>query len=277
MGPCAASRMPGVVALHRSGTQVIETLMQRLAADRLARAHYIDAGLYDQRYARRRQDLAFYTKQAKSPCLELGAGTGRVTRALIAAGVKVTAVEREAAMCQRLADTGARVLRGDMTSAAVARLAAQEKFASVIAPFHVFSHVHESKALVAFLARVKTWLRPGGRLVFDVPMPNLYMLALSPARRYRVGFATVHGERYRYLESFDYDPVTQLQTVIAHYDFEKPGHPKSFVVPLLHRHYFPQELRALLREAGLTIKKHSGDFVGGALGADSEEQVVIAV
>ena len=244
--------------------------MHRIAAERLARAHYADAALYDLRYARRRHDVAFYVAQAKSPCLELGAGTGRITRALIAAGIEVTALEREPAMCRRLADSGARVVRGDMRS-----LVLREKFASVIAPFHVLSHLHESADLVALLHRVRSWLRSRCHFVFDVPMPNAYMLALSPKRRYRMGFATVSGERYRYLESFDYDPVRQLQTVIAHYDFKTAAHDKSFVVPLLHRHYFPQELRALLHAGGFDIKRHDGDFVGGALTAESDEQVVV--
>ncbi len=60
--------------------------------------------LYDEQYPSYRDDLGFYLRLAEDhggPLLELGAGTGRVTRALAKAGHEVVAVELSEAMLER--------------------------------------------------------------------------------------------------------------------------------------------------------------------------------
>jgi SAM-dependent methyltransferase len=266
--------------------------VQVKARDRLGRAHYGDAWLYDRRYFRRTQDVAYYTRLCraqKGTALELGAGTGRITLPLARAGVSVVALEREpglrAQLQARLAKEPAAVrsrvrsVRGDFLR--LPRL--RERFAAVIAPFNALSHCYETDDLVRVLAGVQRLLAPGGVLAFDVPMPCAETMGYDPDRRYRVGNATgKDGMRYAYYESFEYDAAAQTMLTVAHYDAigrsgrASPSARKSFVLPLLHRWYYPQELAFILQSAGYRVVSHAGGFAGEHLDADADSQVVVA-
>ncbi|MEM9074804.1 MAG: class I SAM-dependent methyltransferase, partial [Myxococcota bacterium] len=67
-------------------------------------AHYEDGQYYDQVYRRRRKDVRFYADLAEArggPVLELGCGTGRVTRAIADRGMDVVGVDRMEPMLRR--------------------------------------------------------------------------------------------------------------------------------------------------------------------------------
>ncbi len=83
------------------------------------------------------------------------------------------------------------------------------------------------------------------------------------------------GLRYRYGESFEYDPVTQIEMITM--VFEREGEPESFfITPLAHRQVYPAELEALLHYNGLSIVDRYGDFDRRALSAESESQIIVA-
>lgn len=250
--------------------------MKKAAVSKLDQAHYEDAALYDHRYKRRQHDLAFYQKHARGAVLELGAGSGRVTKVLSSAAKQVVALERSKSLCAKL-----RMLKlGNVEVRCVdfSTYKPNQTFDLVCAPFHVFSHVHDGVALVHLLQRIATWLAPKGRLVFDVPNPNVKMLAWPPGKTFQMGKASDgSGKRYRYSETFSWTPLSQQQLVLAQYDpLSSEEDESGFVLPLLHRHYFPAELTVLLKLAGFEVLSHAGSFVGEALDADSEEQVVVA-
>ena len=85
--------------------------------DRGQHEHYRDAVLYDYEYRRRRKDVHFYTEFAKQhlassaePILELGCGSGRITRSLVRAGFPVLGLDLSQPMLvrarQRIAQLG---------------------------------------------------------------------------------------------------------------------------------------------------------------------------
>lgn len=244
------------------------------AARRLDAAHYMDARLYNHRYKRRKLDLDFYRRHAVGQVLELGSGTGRVTQVLCETAKSLVAVELAKSLAEQLerqALPNVRVLCADMMTLRFR----PRSFDRVVAPFHVFSHVGDGVELVALLKQVRKWLRPRGRLVFDVPNPNVRMLGWPAGKTFRLGSASDGaGGKFRYSESFTWLPREQRQLVVATYESDKAG--ETFNLPLLHRHYFPAELDTLLRLAGFSVEQHDGDFAGGALDTDSEEQVVVA-
>jgi SAM-dependent methyltransferase len=247
-------------------------------------AHYEDAAYYDQAYRRRRDDVAFYVDlatRARGPVLELGAGTGRVALAVARRGVSLVAVDLVPAMLARLrarlarepAAVRARVTlrRGDLRRVRVGR-----RFPLVIAPFNVFMHLYDRRDVELALRTVLAHLAPGGRFVFDVLVPDPGALARDPARVYRLGYLRHprDGRRYRYGESFDYDPVRQIQHVTFCFD-DPLDDARSFVTPLTHRQFFPAELEALLHYNGLRVVERFGDFSGGPLDAASESQILV--
>src|SRR5690242_10453062 len=130
--------------------------MKRAIAERLSRAHYRDAALYDDRYKRRKLDIPHYVALAKKRggrWLELGAGTGRVTLPLAAVVDHVVACEREpalAAALRRRAPENVDVRRADFLRARIAG-----PFAGIVAPFNIFSHVLDSGDLLALFTRLR--------------------------------------------------------------------------------------------------------------------------
>ena len=240
---------------------------------------------YDHAYRSHTRDLAFYVELARSargPVLELGAGTGRVTLALLRAGVQVTAVDRSAAMQARARERVARLPAAQQAgvrwvTADLRRLRLRERFGLVLAPFNLLMHMYTRTDLEQALAAIHRHLAPRGRFAFDVLMPDLGVLRRDPARFYRCRpvFDPSDGHRHAYAEAFDYDPATQVQTVTMHFQrLDKPEVDRQTQLAL--RFYFPQELSALLHYNGFDVLRHEGDFAGEALLAGSESQVVVA-
>lgn len=247
-------------------------------------AHYRDAAYYDQAYRRRTQDAQLYLEMARrhgSPVLELGVGTARVAALLARHGVSVVGIDRMPQMLQRARQRMQRLpkharqrielRRGDLRS-----LRLQRRFPLVIAPFNVFMHLYDRRDIEKALAVVRRHLRPRGRLVFDVSMPDLKALSRDPGKLYRCRPVTrPDGRRYRYAEAFRYDAIHQVQHVSMAFEQEDdPNH--AFVTPLTHRQLFPAELEALLHYNGFRIVDRYGDFERGPLTERSESQIVVA-
>jgi SAM-dependent methyltransferase len=248
-------------------------------------ALYTRPRYYDHAFRAHRRDLSFYAelaRRARGPVLELGAGTGRITFALLAAGAKVTAVDRAPAMLERARERAERLPaaqreRLQLVRADLRSLRLRQRFALVIAPFNLLMHMYTRRDLERALARVHAHLAPGGRFAFDVLAPDLGVLRRDPDRFYRCRpiFDPSDGQRYAYAEQFSYEPSSQLQTVNMHFQrLDRPSEERT--TPLVLRFYFPQELLALLHYNGFHVLRHEGDFEGGALDWESESQVVVA-
>lgn len=248
-------------------------------------ALYTRPRYYDQAFRAHRRDIEHYValaRRAKGPVLELGAGTGRVTLALLRAGVEVTAVDRSASMLARARERAAvlpkaqrarlTLLEGDLRS-----LRLKKRFELILAPFNLFMHMYTRDDMERALGCVRAHLRPGGKLAFDVLMPDLGVLRRDPTRFYRCRpvFDPSDGHHYAYAERFAYDPLTQLQTITMQFQrLDKPSEERE--IALVLRSFFPAELAALLHYNGLRVLSHQGDFAGATLDADSESQVVLA-
>lgn len=256
-------------------------------ADTPERGHalYERPRYYDHAFRSHRRDVAYYVglaKRARGPVLELGAGTGRITLALARAGVAVTAVDRSRHMLERARERAAALphaqrARLQLLRADLRRLHLDRRFDLILAPFNLFMHMYTRADLERALLAIREHLVPGGKLAFDVLMPDLGVLRRDPSRYYRCRpvFDPSDGHRYAYAEQFDYDPVAQLQTVGMHFQrLDKPS--EEHVITLMLRYYFPAELQALLHYNGFRVLSHRGDFAGAALDANCESQVVVA-
>jgi len=254
-------------------------------AEQDGHALYARPRYYDHAFRAHRRDIPFYAelaRRARGPVLELGAGTGRVTRALLAAGVHVTAVDRSQTMLGRARERAQKLSaeereRLTFVHADLRRLRLRQTFGLVLAPFNLLMHMYTQRDLDAALRSVHAHLAPHGRFAFDVLMPDLGVLRRDSSRFYRCRpvLDPSDGHRYAYAEQFAYDAVTQLQTVTMHFQrLDKPDVERS--VQLILRFFFPQELLATLRHAGFSVVAQHGDFAGEPLTAESESQVTIA-
>lgn len=126
--------------------------------------------LHHQEYA---EDIPYWlwlAERAGGPVLELGCGTGRVTRPLAEAGHDITGIDLDAAMLSHPNLTGlpnATLLQADMTDFDLG-----EKFDLIILPCNTYS-TFDTKGREKILSCVKRHLVPGGIFAASLPNPHL--------------------------------------------------------------------------------------------------------
>src|SRR5947207_15222737 len=146
-----------------------------------------------------RRDVPFWRRvaaDAGGPVLELGCGTGRVSRPLAKAGVDLVGIDRSAPMLARAVTKSptrqlAKFVRGDIRA-----LPFEEgSFASVIAPYGILQSLTRPRDLTATLASVARVLAVGGTfgidLVPDVPKWQEYEDRLQMRGRTRGAHLTL--------------------------------------------------------------------------------------
>jgi len=251
-------------------------------------AHYENPAYYTKTYKTRLDDVRYYVDLARAhngPVLEYGCGNGRITIPLARTGTDVVGLDRSAEM---LADLKARLKleddrvsnrvtlkRGDMRRAKL-----RQRFPLVFCPFNAFLHLYTREDVEQFLARVHEHLTPRGEFIFDVSMPEPEELARDPNRAYhtpRFRYPSEDGKSetlVRYSERFDYDKLRQLLFVAMEFSPVNGG--ETWMTPLAHRQFYPQELEALLHYNGFEIVTFAGDFVGSPVATDSSTLLIHA-
>jgi SAM-dependent methyltransferase len=264
-----------------------------------ARAHFEDAAYYDQTYATRTDDVAYYRSVAQGvdSVLEHGVGNGRIALPLAREGSAVTGIDHSAPMLHDLRARLARekpdvrrrvrVVQGDLRTKRIGK-----RFPLVICPFNTALHFYTRTDVEAWLARVREHLLPRGELVFDISMPIVRDLSRDPRVPFRVPpFDHPTAGRVGYREHFDYDPVRQIlfvsmffeprapssasrpQTASGRTNGKAPRRDAEFMTPLAHRQFFPQEMEALLHYNGWKVVDLFGDFARGPLVPTSDVMV----
>jgi SAM-dependent methyltransferase len=237
---------------------------------------YDDAALYDLQYAAYRDDVPHYLRLADDqggPVLELGAGTGRLTGALLAAGHEVVALDASRAMLDQAATRlGAndrlQLILGDMRDVDLGR-----RFPLVIAPFNTLMHAYTLDDQDRTLATVRRHLDVGGLFAFDLYRPRLS--AMDVVRR-----EPEWGDLAPNTDLFlvqHHDPEQQLLT--SHYFLDErqaDGAVRRRTAQLVQRYYHRFELERALRAGGLGRVQLFGDFGRGRLSADSPLLVGLA-
>jgi SAM-dependent methyltransferase len=236
-------------------------------------------------------DVEWYRRKAVDsggPVLELGAGTGRITIPIADAGIRVTALDVEAGMLERLRQKAAAmkpdvrerisVMHGDMRS-----FTTDGPFALAIIPFRAFLHNLTRDDQLASLRSAHAHLRPGGELAMNVFHPSLeYMAANAGAYagvwRWRATQKMEAGGFIVYSESSRYKTVHQrLESMLRTEEFGSDGALlRTNMMHLELAYLYPSDISALLAESGFELLRISGDFLGRPFERDGDELVVEA-
>lgn len=202
-------------------------------------------------------DLA---RQQGGAVLELACGTGQLTIPVATGGHPAVGLDQSRAMLnvarRRAAAAGAPVafVQGDMRDFALVR-----RFNLIFVARNSLLHLLSTTDLLAALTAVRRHLAPDGVFAFDIFNPDVRLLARPAGQRVPVMEATTAAfGPLRVDATHDYDPVTQVNR--GTWYISAPDRPDAWIVPMVLRSIFPQELPLLMSAAGLELISRFGEL-----------------
>ena len=218
-------------------------------------------------------DLGFYVEEARAvdgPVLELGCGSGRVLFAMAAAGIPAVGLETDEELLararQRLSSADAETQRnvklvaGDMRAFALGR-----SFGLIAIPYRTFQHLLTPVDQTQSLECIRSHLRQGGRLVFNIfdPLQDMARFGLDQALRRETDFIDPGtGHQIVVWYSRHYDPQVQLMEQELIYDeVDEQGQAVGRTYGRLTLRYSSRwEVQYLLERGGFVVEALYGDF-----------------
>ena len=229
---------------------------------------------------RGRPDVEFFVEAARdagSPVLELGCGTGRVLIPTARAGIEIVGLDRSPqmlAVCrQHLLDEPESVRnRVHLVEADMRDFDLGRKFTLATFPFRPFQHLLTVEDELSCLATVHRHLVDGGRLILDLFNPSLDALATRPlGEEYgeEPEFTTPDGRRViRRHKTVAQDRASQIgHFELIHYVTHPDGRQERLVQAFPLRYLFRFEAEHLLARAGFEVEHLYADYDKGAYGS----------
>jgi SAM-dependent methyltransferase len=239
-----------------------------------AHPEYTDAAFYDLENPWGADDDFFLAlaRREGGPVLDLGCGTGRLTRAIALAGIAVAGVEPSPAMLARAlaldSDFAVAYAEGDARDFRLGR-----RFHLAIMTAHAFQHLTGRDDQVLALANIAAHLRPGGLFAFD--LRNLAAQDFThPGRFRRTGaFYDAEGRRVEVEAAPRWDAQAGCATYLMRRRTPATGDIRRNKVVL--RYMAVAELDALLGDAGFELVARYGDWPDAPFEARSPEIITI--
>jgi len=159
---------------------------QNIRADRIY-GHARYTALYDLELGNFREDIPFYRRHLPShPCaiLELGCGTGRVSRVLAADGHSVTGIDLSLPMLAA-ANPAATAAAPSYACMDMTALAFRATFGAVIAPYNTLNLLTDPEALTSCLSQIRQLLGKDGILLLQLYIPAPELRDLDGKKRFQ--------------------------------------------------------------------------------------------
>jgi SAM-dependent methyltransferase len=230
---------------------------------------YADAVIYDLEYEGMVEDLQFYgdkAKRAAGTVLELGCGTGRLTRHLARQGTVVHGVDRAPDMLRRH-----RELLALEPPEVAARVTLEEAdyrswtgpgpFGAVLWPFNALHHCSGQDEVRGVLQAARAWIRPDGFMVLDCYLPDRRLYDRDPRGQYEYrDFVDPRtGETLTSWEQGWWDEATRTHHVV--YTYRRPTG-AEFKSHLQLRMFEHAELMEVIAATGWRLVRETSDFHG---------------
>jgi len=250
------------------------------------------ADIYDAQYWGYTEDIAFYVQeasQARGPVLELACGTGRVLLPCAEAGALITGLDSSRAMLTRCQEklaayapevaTRVRLVTGDMR---VFKLT--ERFELIMIPFRSFLLLLTVQDQLQALATIRDHLTDAGRLVFNVFVPDIKMIAARSGdggealTRIKDFLDPESGHRMMMWDSRNYRVNDQILESLFIYDEvdEKGQVVRRSYRPLKLRWMYRYEAEHLLARSGFVVEALYGGFNRQPFDDSSREMIWVA-
>jgi SAM-dependent methyltransferase len=222
--------------------------------------------------------LPFYLELARQHpegVLELACGTGQLTVPIAGAGLPVFGLDRSAAMLTaaraRAATAG---VACEFVECDMRHFEVDRQFGFIFIARNSLLHLSSADDIVATFRAVQRHLTLGGVFAFDVFNPDVSILARPKGQRFPVmnvdtgsfGRLTVEG-------THDYEAATQ--TDYGTWYISTDTKPDKWVVSVVVRSIFPQELPLLIEASGLRLVDRFGNLSKQSFGDGSPQQVCL--
>ena len=233
------------------------------------------------------EDIPFWVEEAVSsggPVLELGCGTGRVAIPVAQAGVSVVGLDNSASMLKQARAKARRLglttdvlkfVRGEMQEFSLG-----DGFALAIIPYRSFQALLSIADQQQALASIKAHLAPGGRLIFDLWVPDADQLAADASMPFldRETTDPETGRKYLVWHRDQYDTLNQI--LYGHAIVEELD-PRGVVVRKVYKDFTSRylhrfEVQHLLEATGYRVTDVYGGFNRDPLDETSDEMVLVA-
>jgi SAM-dependent methyltransferase len=218
------------------------------------------------------KDVAFYVQQctgAQTLVLELGCGTGRISLALIKAGLEVVGIDTSLAMLRQLRSKAV----DQLSSTERARLhycqmdmcafAFNVRFGFILCPFSAFFYLLDYASQVNVLAAIRSHLVQNGLFLLDIFIPDLKIMALPTGYIFHDYERTLaDGRILRRTKTIHKTATLNVNFITRHYVFlDQTGREIQTITTEQRIHYhFPGELKSLLEQNGFDVIKILADF-----------------
>ena len=240
------------------------------------------ARFYDRVYAQIRDgvDNEYYLQKVTSaagPVLEIGVGTGRLFAEALRRGSDVYGIDLSPGMIERCREKLPPADRERVWIDDAVRMRMDRRFALVVAPFRVLSHVFAPEDQLRLLDAVHDVLSPGGVFIFDLYVPNLKLLLEGLPETCDFDGEHASGRRLRRLvSSTPADLARQTNHVRMRFEWDEEDSEQRGEWAFDMRFFFRFELEHLVARSRLRLEAIHGDFAEGPLTPESAEYVVVA-
>ena len=243
--------------------------------------------IYDAVYSYVRDDIPFYLEEAGAACgpvLELGCGTGRVAIPIAQSGVETVGIDSSAAMLDVARGQARRLGLGDdslrLVHADMRNLSLDRQFALVIIPFRGFLALLTVEDQRRALARVREHLAPGGKLAFNIFVPELNMLLQEGDTPYHLRDVTDPDSGKTYVlwqqSSFDnHNQIISTRLIVEELDASR-AMVRRIYRDFQLRYAYRWEVYHLLAACGFEVVELYGDFDRSPFDEGSIEMVWLA-
>jgi SAM-dependent methyltransferase len=245
------------------------------------------AQFYDEDMARNAdgRDVGYYRQACLAACggrpgrvLELGCGTGRITLALAALGLDVVGIDRSLPMLQVLRHKAAaqRCARPPLQVAMdMGQPGFAGPFAAILCPFSAFTYLLAEDDRKRALAAIRG---ATARFLLDVFIPDPRIEARAGDEIFDYRRQLADGTWLERRKTVTPDRESGVNRIVRRYVFcDAAGRClREVMTESRQRSYRPDELVAVIRQAGFRILSVTADFAGRPVGPDSRTVVVEA-
>lgn len=214
-------------------------------------------------------------RKTKGSILEAGTGTGNIFLEALNEGADIYGLDVSKNMIdilrKKLSDEHqSRILLKDMRI-----MNPGMQFDLIISPFRVFSHIIKTEDQIAALNNIYRHLKPGGKFIFDVFVPDLNILTKEIASQIDFEKEYEAGEIVRRRTSSRCDLINQINNVEMKIEWTEKGKSLSETWNVPIRYFFRYELENLVKCSDLELIDIYGDDIGKPLTNESKNFIAV--